>query len=184
MYYTMYSNQESYKNIVHTTSDVWLNSASDEKYTSTEVYDVINPSNVMSYIQTSSKPDKWEKQRSAAGSVPQGITLINRKGTIALLNPVLITADPSAGYEIEMDCAVDFTEILSLLTGGSYNRKFNKTFKATALFDYNTLRPILFVAEAEELNVSSNLVLYYYQARIDNILDNTFTLEVPDEALK
>ncbi|MCR5584695.1 MAG: hypothetical protein K6F63_04585, partial [Lachnospiraceae bacterium] len=138
----------------------------------------------MTYMQSSTQPDKWVKQKSSAGSVPQGITLINRNGAIALLNPVLITSDPEAGYEIEMACAVDFTEILSPLTNGSYTRKFNKTIKARALFDYNTLRPVLFLAEAEELNISNNLVLYYYQARIDNILDNTFTLEVPEEALK
>jgi hypothetical protein len=184
MYYTMYSNSESYKNIVHTSTDLWLNSGSSEQYLSNEIYDVINSSNVMTYTQSSAQPNKWNKQKSSAGSVPQGITLIARNGNIALLNPVMITSDPDAGYEIEMDCAVDFTEILSLLTDGSYKRKFNKTFKARALFDYNTLRPVLFVAEAEEMNVSNNLVLYYYQARIDNILDNTFTLEVPDEALK
>ncbi len=179
MYYTEYINSENYKDTVHSSKDVWVNTGDSESFTNTETYYVIGSSDVTTYTRVTPPDDSnWRKSKVLKDKVKQGITVVERSGNIGLLNPRIITDDPDAGYEIEMDFAMDFSSILSTLTNGAYNKRFNKTFKAKALFDHETLTPILLVAEANELHVSNTLELHYCQIRVDNILENTF--DFPD----
>ncbi len=181
LYYTVYKNQESYENIVHTSNDVWITTATSDEYKCDQTYEVINSSNVKFYFNENDSKT-WTKKTLAAGSVQKGVDIIPKDGIVTLLNPKLTSKDSTTGYEIQMDCAVDLSDILKTLTNGAYTRKFNKTFKATAVFDYKTLQPTLFLLEAENTTVSTEYTLAYLEYRVDNIIDNISALEVPKEA--
>ncbi len=184
LYYTKYTNEENYDNINHSTNDIWVTTLSGDTFLSEEVYMVFNSGDITTYSNNSDQETLWTKKKLSKNAAATGVSIIPRSGNVAILNPTITNADPSVGYELTMDCAVEFTEILSTLTKGSYTRKFNKTFKATAIFDYETLTPILFLSEAENINVSSDLVLNYFQYRVDNIMENPSAIEVPDDVIR
>ncbi len=183
MYYTKYTNEESLDNNLHAQHDIWLTSKTKDTYSCDEVYTTINSNNAITYTNTSENASNWRKKSASVDSVRKGVTIVPKNSFIGLMNPVIKSSDSST-YVIEMDCAVDITDIITALTDGAYTRRFNKTFKGTATIDAKTLKPINFNVEAENINIANSLVLNYYQMLVDNILDTTMDISVPDEVRK
>ncbi len=180
MYYTKYTNAESLENVIHSTDDIWVTTLTKDTYSCSEQYTDIGSSDITTYTNKSETSENWTKKKLTAGTVQPGLVLIEKNGIIGLLNPKIIKSSSSDGYTVEMDCAVDLTSIIKELTDGTYTRKFNKTFKATAVFDYKTHQPISFNCEADDQTITTNLTLHYFQFLIDNIMDTTMDIEVPD----
>ncbi len=173
MSYTKYNNQESFEKVTHESNDVWVTSPSGDTFTADSIYTEINSSDIMTYTNYPEvNAKKWTKKKLPKDSVQPGVEIIPRDGIVSLINPKITSSDPSNGYKIELDCAVDLSEILSLMTDGVYSRKLNKTFKATATFDYDTLQPTSFEMEASEVNIATNYVLQFFRYSVDNIIDN------------
>ncbi len=184
MYYTKYTNAESLENVIHSQDDIWVTTLSSDTYSCSEQYTDISGSDITTYTNTSENTENWIKKRLASGSVQPGLILIEKGGIIGLLNPKITSSSSTGGYTVQMDCAVDLTSIVKELTDGTYTRKFNKTFKATAVFDYKTHQPISFNCEADDQTITTNLTLHYFQFLIDNIMDTTMNIEVPDSVKK
>jgi hypothetical protein len=173
MSYTKYTNQESFENVTHESNDVWITSPTANTFKTDSIYTEINSSDVMTYTNYPEvNAKKWTKKKLPKDSVQPGVDVIPRAGIVSLINPRIVSSDPSEGYKIEMDCAVDLSEILSLITDGVYSRTFNKTFKGTAILDYETLQPVSFETEASEVNIATNYVLQFFRYSVDNIIDN------------
>lgn len=180
MYYTIYAYNENYDGVFSNKIDEYIDIGNNHSYSCSQEYIIPQKKGYSIYSNPSDDPKKWSKTNSS-GTLPAGINLFKNVGNASLVNPKLVSETEENGYEVEMDCKIDLNPMLTKWSGIKKNSNYIRTFKATAFFDRNTLKPTSFVVSAENVALSTDLTMERFWINIYDIVEDPYPVDVPDE---